>query len=153
MASTYQAICWDLRLPCRRIHVPGSTFYNDLLGVDPDDNPITMSPVGFRCETSLTTSSATIDGLTGTFNSYTPSESAPLPSATLIPMETAIPQDPAREVSAALTLQETIGFQALMDIFLTNTLLLEDPVGVGRISRDCGECFLARQHVPSRRRL
>lgn len=113
-----------------KTYIPGLSFYNDVTGVDPDYTPITMSPVGVRCESSLTAGSATIDGLTGTFNSFKPVDFAPLPSATLIPMETAIPKILRGEVSAALTLEETLGFQALANVVLNNTLLLQDPDGV-----------------------
>jgi hypothetical protein len=114
----------------KKTYIPGAAFYDDFFGVDPDYTPITMSPIGVRCESSLSAGSATIDGLTGTFSSFTPSDFAPLPSATLIPMETAIPKILRGEISAALTLEETLGFQALADIVLNNTLLLQDPEGL-----------------------
>lgn len=114
----------------KKTYIPGATFYDDSFGVDPDYTPIIMSPIGVCCESSLSAGSATINGLTGTFGSFHPSNFAPLPSATLVPMETAIPKILRGEISAALTLEETIGFQALADVVLNNTLLLQDPEGL-----------------------
>jgi hypothetical protein len=67
-----------------------------------------MDSIGVRCTSSLIAGTAKLDGLRGTFASFAPRDPLPLPSATLVPLETAVPKILRGELSAALTLKETI---------------------------------------------
>lgn len=74
-----------------------------------------LEAIGFQCKSSLRTGTATIDGRSGTYSSFTLQEADPILSASPVPLPTAIPRIFRSEVSAALTLLEMNSMQALND--------------------------------------
>lgn len=80
-----------------------------------DMNSKQLDAIGFQCKSSFRTGTATINGRSGTYSSFTHQEADPVLSATPVPLPTAIPRIFRSEVSAALTLLEMNSVQTLID--------------------------------------
>lgn len=86
-----------------------------ILTGDDDTSPKTLDAIGVRCTSRYRTGTATIDGRTGTYDSFSYEEGHSIVSATPVPIATAIPRIFRSEVSAALNLQDMYAQSALSD--------------------------------------
>ncbi len=86
----------------------------DLTG-QTDMGPKQLEAIGIQCRSTFRTGTATVNGRTGTYTSFFDQEADSLVSATAVPLATAIPRLFRSEVSAALSLQDMYGEQALVD--------------------------------------
>ena len=94
----------------------------DMHGSPISPKRITMEAVGVQCESSFKGGTATLDGLKGTYASFTAKEPVPINSATLVPLATALPKIVRGELAGGLELIEMNNFQALEDVIKNNPL-------------------------------
>ena len=81
-----------------------------------DTSSQNLEAIGFQCKSMFRTGTATVDGRSGTYSSFTVQEADPVVSGGSIPIETAVPRIFRSEVSAALTLLEMNSELALNDL-------------------------------------
>ena len=81
-----------------------------------DQSPRSLSAIGVKCESTFRTGTATIDGASGTYASFSHEPADSLVSATPVPAPTAIPRIFRSEVSAALSLTEMHMTRAFQDV-------------------------------------
>lgn len=105
----------------------------ELLGEEADKDPKQLEAIGFQCRSSFRTGTATIDGRSGTYSSFTLQEADPIFSATPVPLPTALPRIFRSEVSAALNLLEFNSVQAFDEAIDNLNLDLTD-FGMGSLN-------------------
>lgn len=81
-----------------------------------DQSPKRLSAIGVQCKSTFRTGTATIDGLSGTYASFTHEPADSLVSATPVPAPTAIPRIFRSEISSAINLLDMYKTQALQSI-------------------------------------
>lgn len=105
----------------------------NLVGEGADQSPKQLEAIGFQCRSSFRTGTATINGRSGTYSSFTVQEADPIYSATAVPLPTALPRIFRSEVSSALTLLEINSVQAFNDAIDILSLDLSD-FGTGSLN-------------------
>ena len=89
---------------------------SSLLTGQRDLSPKQLSAIGVRCESRWRTGTATIDGASGSYGSFTQEAAKELLSATPVPVPTAVPRIFRSELSAAISLQDMYGVQSLQSM-------------------------------------
>lgn len=79
----------------------------------PDSSPVLLDAIGVQCNSSFILGTATLDGLKGTYASFTREEPVSIASATFVPLATAVPEILRSSTPAALDLREGFSLDAL----------------------------------------
>ncbi len=79
----------------------------------PIDEIVTLNPVGVQCNSTFRGGTATLNGLKGTYASFTAKNPVPVNSATLVPFSTALPKIVRSELGGALALDEIVTYEAV----------------------------------------